>query len=77
VLAYVARTLRPAKAKVGKKAAPAKKAPRGAKKGGSVRHGSKAAQILDLLKRPGGVTVERVDGGHRLVASLHPRLPVR
>jgi hypothetical protein len=50
----------PAKAKAGKKATPAKKAPTGAKKGGSAkpeaRGGSKTAQILDLLKRPGGVT---------------------
>jgi hypothetical protein len=46
----------PAKAKAGKKARAAKKAAKGAKKGGSARDGSKAAKILDLLKRPGGVT---------------------
>jgi hypothetical protein len=50
----------PAKAKAGKKASAAKKAPKGAKKGGSAkpeaRGGSKTAAILDLLKRPGGVT---------------------
>jgi hypothetical protein len=50
----------PAKAKAGKKASPAKKTPKGAKKGGSAkpagRDGSKNAAILDLLKRPGGVT---------------------
>ena len=51
----------PAKAKSGKKASAAKKAPKGAKKGGvakpqPARDGSKTARILDLLKRPGGVT---------------------
>ena len=50
----------PAKAKAGKKSTPAKKAPKAAKKGGSpkpeARGGSKTAQILELLKRPGGVT---------------------
>ena len=50
----------PAKAKSGKKATPAKKAPKGAKKAKgakpAVRDGSKTAKILDLLKRPGGVT---------------------
>jgi hypothetical protein len=48
--------LAPAKAKAGKKATPAKKAPKAAKKGGPAHDGSKTAQILDLLKRPGGVT---------------------
>jgi len=50
----------PAKPKSGKKASPAKKAPKGAKKAKSAkpeaRDGSKTAKILDLLKRPGGVT---------------------
>ncbi len=50
----------PANAKAGKKASLAKKAPKGAKKGGSAkpeaRDGSKTAQILELLKRSGGVT---------------------
>ena len=46
----------PAKPKSGKKAAPAKKAPKSAKKAKVARDGSKAAKILDLLKRPGGVT---------------------
>ena len=48
----------PKKAKAGKKATPAKKTPKGATKAkakGS-REGSKTAQILDLLKRPGGVS---------------------
>jgi Protein of unknown function (DUF3489) len=39
-----------------KKAAPAKKAPKGATKAKAGREGSKTAQILELLKRPGGVT---------------------
>jgi hypothetical protein len=53
----------PAKAKSGKKTTPAKKAPKGAKKAKAAgpakpeaRDGSKTAKILDLLKRPGGVT---------------------
>jgi len=50
----------PAKTKADKKATPAKRAPKGAKKGGpaksEARDGSKTAQILDLLKRPGGAT---------------------
>jgi hypothetical protein len=46
----------PKKAKAGKKASPAKKAPKGAKKAKGSREGSKTSQILDLLKRPGGVS---------------------
>ena len=46
----------PKKGKSGKKATSAKKAPKGEKKGGSARDGSKAARVLDLLKRPGGAT---------------------
>ena len=47
------------KGKPGKKATPPKKAPKapkGEKKGGAARDGSKAAKILELLKRPGGAT---------------------
>ena len=47
----------PKKGKVAKKASPAKKAPKAAKKGGATRDGSKAAQVLDLLKRSDGVTL--------------------
>jgi hypothetical protein len=46
----------PKKAKAGKKATPAKKAPKGATKAKGSREGSKTAQILDLLKQPGGVS---------------------
>ena len=49
----------PKKAKSGKKATPAKKAPRGAKAAKEPkrkREGSKTEQVLELLKRPGGVT---------------------
>jgi hypothetical protein len=46
----------PKKAKAGKKASPAKKTPKGATKAKGSREGSKTAQILDLLKRPGGVS---------------------
>jgi hypothetical protein len=53
----------PKKAKSGKKATPAKKAPkarRGEKKSSSARDGSKAARILELLKRPGGATAKEL-----------------
>jgi hypothetical protein len=43
--------------KAGKKASPTKKAPKAAKKEGAARDGSKAAAILDLLKRPDGATL--------------------
>jgi len=46
----------PKKGKAGKKASPAKKAPKAAKEKGT-RDGSKAAQVLDLLKRPDGATL--------------------
>src|SRR5258706_16308502 len=49
----------PKKSKPGKKTTPAKKtpkAPEGEKKSSSARDGSKAAKILELLKRPGGAT---------------------
>jgi hypothetical protein len=53
----------PAKGKAGNKATPAKKAPKStksgkpaAKTGAGARPGSKAAKVLDLLKRPGGAT---------------------
>ena len=50
----------PKKGKAGKKASPAKKTPKGAKEGAGARDGSKAAKILDLLKRPGGVTAKEL-----------------
>jgi hypothetical protein len=46
----------PKKAKSAKKASSPKKAPKGQKKAKSARDGSKTAKVLDLLKRPGGVT---------------------
>ena len=61
-VAQQARHDAPAQAKSGKKATPAKKAPRGAKKAKTAkqtngsRPGSKTAKVLELLKRPGGVT---------------------
>jgi len=60
-----ARNVGFAKVKSGKKASPAKKAPKGAKKAkatsdGSVRDESKAGKILDLLKRPGGVSLKEI-----------------
>jgi hypothetical protein len=45
------------KGKVAKKASPTKKATKGAKKAGAARDGSKAANILNLLKRADGATL--------------------
>jgi integrase len=42
----------PKKGKSAKKASPAKKTPKAAKKVGAARDGSKAANVLDLLKKP-------------------------
>ena len=50
----------PKKAKSGKKASKPKKAPKGQKKAGSARDGSKTAKVLELLKRPGGVTAKEL-----------------
>jgi len=50
----------PKKAKAGKKAGPAKKAPKSAKKAAGARDGSKAAKVLDLLKRPNGATAKEL-----------------
>ena len=50
----------PAKAKSGKKATTAKKAPKGAKNAKGARDGSKAATILDLLKRKDGATLKEL-----------------
>ena len=44
------------KAKSGKKPSSLKKTPKSGKKAGIARDGSKTAQVLDLLKQPGGVT---------------------
>ena len=46
----------PKKGKVAKKASPAKKAPKAAKEKGT-RDGSKAAKVLDLLRRAEGATL--------------------
>jgi hypothetical protein len=50
----------PKKAKSGKKATPAEKAPKGARKATGAGDGSKAAKVLDLLKRPGGATTKEL-----------------
>jgi uncharacterized protein DUF3489 len=50
----------PKKGKSGKKASPPKKAAKGGKKAGAARDGSKAAKILDLLKRPDGATLKEL-----------------
>ena len=60
-----AATGAPAKGKSTKKAAPAKKAPK-AKKGAKAaesagpREGSKTAQVVEMLKRKGGATLEEI-----------------
>lgn len=57
----------PEKAKAGKKATPVKKAPKGRTKAKvaapakpEARDGSKTSKILDLLRRPGGVTAKEL-----------------
>src|SRR5260370_28733728 len=56
----------PKKAKATKKASPAKKAPKAkktaptGKKNAAARDGSKTAKVLDLLKRPDGVTLKEL-----------------
>jgi hypothetical protein len=50
----------PKKGKSGEKASPPNKAPKGGKKAGAARDGSKAAKILDLLKRPEGATLAAI-----------------
>src|SRR5512135_2062016 len=55
-----ARTGAPKNRKSGKKATPEKKAPKSAKKAAGARDGSKAAKVLDLLKRPGGATAKEL-----------------
>ena len=47
----------PKKGKAAKKASPAKKTPKAAKEVGAARDGSKAAQVLDLLKKAEGATL--------------------
>ena len=49
----------PKKGKTGKKATPAKKAPKSTDKR-TARDGSKTAKILDLLKRPDGATTKEL-----------------
>ena len=48
------------KAKSATKTKAAEKAPKAAKKAGPVRDGSKAAEVLNLLKRPDGVTLKEL-----------------
>jgi hypothetical protein len=50
----------PAKPKVGKKAKAVKKAPKGPKKAEGARDGSKATQVLELLKRLGGASLKEI-----------------
>src|ERR1700722_18373963 len=48
------------KGKSAKRATPGKKAPKAAKKATGAREGSKTNTILDMLKRPGGVTAKEL-----------------
>ena len=48
------------KGRSAKKATPVKKVPKGAKKSKPVREGSKTNKVLELLKRPGGVTAKEL-----------------
>ena len=48
------------KGKAAKKATPAKKTPKAAKKATGAREGSKTNQVLELLKRPDGVTAKEL-----------------
>lgn len=50
----------PKKSKSAKRASWAKKAPKGAKRATGARDGSKTAKVLELLKRPGGVTAKEL-----------------
>jgi hypothetical protein len=50
----------PAKGKARKKATPAKKAPKSAKKATGARDGSKTATILEMLKRPEGAIAKEL-----------------
>jgi hypothetical protein len=50
----------PAKAKAATKDSRTKKAPQGTKKGSAAREGTKAAKVLDLLKRPSGATLKEI-----------------
>jgi len=50
----------PKSAKAAPKTKVPRKAPKAAKKAGSARDGSKAAKIIDLLKRPNGATVAEI-----------------
>jgi hypothetical protein len=55
-----ARNVAPKKVKASKKPSPAKKAPKSAKIATGARDGSKTAKVLDLLKRPEGVTAKEL-----------------
>jgi len=50
----------PKKTKSARKGSSAKKAPKSRKKAGAARDGTKAAKVLDLLKRSGGATLAEI-----------------
>ena len=64
------------KAKSAARRPKSQKAAKQAKPTAGTREGSKAAKVLDLLKRSGGVTLKELQS-HGLAAAFGPRLPVR
>ena len=66
----------PRKGKSGKKASPAKKAPKGQKKASAARDGSKTAKVLELLKA-GRRHRQRADESHGLAAAFRTWVPLR
>ncbi|MEO8052300.1 MAG: DUF3489 domain-containing protein [Acidobacteriota bacterium] len=50
----------PAKPKAGKKAKAAKKAPKAREAAAGARDGSKAAKVLELLRQPGGASLQAI-----------------
>ena len=46
------------------------------RKAGNARPGSKTAKILDLVKRPGGATLQETAQGDLLATAFDPRLPL-
>ena len=55
-----ARSVASQKGRAGKKATPAKNAPKSAKKAAGARDGSKTATILEMLKQTGGATAKEL-----------------
>jgi hypothetical protein len=54
------RKAAPSKGKAARKPSSGKKAPKRPQKAGHSREGTKAGKVLELLKRPGGVTLDQL-----------------